>query len=86
MARISATFGLFYVLKQNFEMRHYFNYVKVNVYSYFNILRFLYFLKIIKFVSEVQYARNFRNRGGNVQKQIFCQHFEPTVMFYLVKN
>jgi hypothetical protein len=28
MARISATFGSFYVLKQNFEMRHYFNDVK----------------------------------------------------------
>jgi len=29
MARISAAFGLFYVLQRNFEMRHYFNYVKV---------------------------------------------------------
>ncbi len=29
MARISAAFGLFYVLKRNFEMRHYFNDVKV---------------------------------------------------------
>ncbi len=29
MARISAAFGLFYVLQRNFEMRHYFNGVKV---------------------------------------------------------
>ncbi len=57
MVRISAAFGLFYVLQRNFEMPHYFNDVKVpkilkinvnsNVYSYCNILRFLYFLKII---------------------------------------
>jgi hypothetical protein len=29
MARILAAFGLFYVLQRNFEMRHYFNDVKV---------------------------------------------------------
>jgi hypothetical protein len=29
MARISAAFGLFYVLQRNFKMRHYFNDVKV---------------------------------------------------------
>jgi hypothetical protein len=33
MARISATFGSFYILKQNFEMRHYFNDVNVPINS-----------------------------------------------------
>jgi hypothetical protein len=31
-------------------------------------------------------AQKFSKCGGNVQKQIFFQHFEPTVMFYLVEN
>jgi len=48
--RTSVTFGFFYVLYHNFEMRHYFNDVEVakilkdkvnpNIYSYFNILHF----------------------------------------------
>jgi hypothetical protein len=60
MARISATFGLFYVLLHNFEMRHYIMMLKclkilkinvnLNVYSYFNILRFCIFKKLFKFV------------------------------------
>jgi hypothetical protein len=76
MARISAAFGLFYVLQRKFEMPHYFNDVKVLKNSQdqcefeclfiINILRFLYFLKIILICIRFTVAQKFEMGGGGV--------------------
>ncbi len=99
MARISAAFGLYYVLQRNFEMRHYFNDVKVPKNSqdqceFECLFIFQHFPLFIFFKNYLNLCPKYGSPeicemgggGGNLQKQNFFQHFKPTVMFYLVKN
>ncbi len=78
-------------------MCHYFNDVKVPknsqdqcevellfIFQHFTLFKF--FKNYLNLCPKYGSPEIFEMGGGNVQKQIFVQHFEPTVMFYLVKN
>jgi hypothetical protein len=82
MARISAAFGLFYVLQRNFDMRHYFNDVKVpknsqDQYEFECLFICQHFTLFIFFKNDLNLCPKygspeiFEMGGVNLQKQIF---------------
>ncbi len=93
MARISAAFGLFYVLQRNFKMRHYFNDVKVPkssqdqcefeclfIFQHFTL--FIFFKNYLNLCPKYGSPEIFKMEGGvNLQKQIFFNILSQQLCF-----